>query len=301
MTDVQLAVDVEDAKDSDGPTISRVYPKGKFDLFAGDQAVLTGRYRAPGDAKITLSGKIGGEKQSFDFSGELARRSADDVNAFVAKLWATRRVGEIVDELDLKGHNDELQDELVKLATQHGILTPYTSFLADETDAPRGHAEVRRNVELQLGALDAANGDHSFKHREAKSAYQFAARPATAGAGGFGGGVGATTVAGDLVEAESLQRLSETGGHGVWFYCPKLDKQVVSANCMAVGRKTLFRRGEQWIDGAVTDDEHKSAHKIERFSREYFDLIERHGKHVAQYLAIDQPVCVKLDGEVYTW
>ena len=45
----------------------------------------------------------------------------------------------------------------------------------------------------------------------------------------------------------------------------------------------------------------KIGRKIERYSREYFDLIERHGKHVAQYLALDEPVVIKLGGETYEW
>ena len=53
--------------------------------------------------------------------------------AFIEKLWAVRRVGEILDQMDLNGKNDELVKELVELATRHGILTPYTSFMADET------------------------------------------------------------------------------------------------------------------------------------------------------------------------
>ena len=48
-----------------------------------------------------------------------------------------RRIGEIIDEIDLKGKNDELVKELVGLSTKHGILTPYTSFLADETATVR--------------------------------------------------------------------------------------------------------------------------------------------------------------------
>src|SRR3954464_723026 len=56
MTGVTLAVDVE--KDSTGaPAVSRLYPKGEFDLFAGDQVVLVGRYHAAGKAKIKLKGK----------------------------------------------------------------------------------------------------------------------------------------------------------------------------------------------------------------------------------------------------
>ena len=53
-----------------------------------------------------------------------------------------RRVGEIIDEIDLKGKNDELVKELVDLSTKHGILTPYTSFLADETlERPPSHGK----------------------------------------------------------------------------------------------------------------------------------------------------------------
>jgi Ca-activated chloride channel family protein len=300
MTDVELTVDVEDARQSDGPTVTRVYPKGEFDLFAGDQAVLVGRYRTPGDAKVKLKGCVSGEQQSFDFPAEFVEESDDDTNAFIAKLWATRRVGEIIDELDLKGRNEELVKELVDLATHHGILTPYTSFLADESSSVRDLSELRLGTEMELGQLDAAAGDGAFKQREAKRAYRYADRPATASSGGFGGGVGGA-VAGTPLAAESLERLSETGGRGVFYYDAETDKQTVSTSCIAVGRKTLFRRANLWVDSSVTEQELKSAKKIERFSREYFDLVERHGKHVAQYLAIEDPVCVKLDGQIYTW
>ncbi|HEX6963642.1 MAG TPA: VIT domain-containing protein [Lacipirellula sp.] len=296
MTDVELTIDVDDAKESDGPTVARVYPEGTFDLFAGDQFIMVGRYQTPGDSKITIAGEVNGEKHSFDFPAELVEESDDDAKAFVAKLWATRRVGEIIDEIDLKGRNEELVEELVALATEHGILTPYTSFLADETSETLDETELRRNVEQQLGALEAASGDYAFRQREGKSYYRMAARPA-AGAGGFGGALPADAAA----EPASLERIASTGGHGVWYYDAVQDKQVVTDALITVGRKTFFKRGQQWIDSSVTAAEQKSARRIERFSREYFDLIDRHGQHVAQYLAIEDQVCVKLDGQVYQW
>src|SRR4030095_9264003 len=91
-----------------------------------------GRYHGSGDAKIKLSGKVGDKDQTFEFPATLAKSTGDETYAFVEKLWATRRVGEIINELDLKGKNQELIDELVRLSTKHGILTPYTAFLADE-------------------------------------------------------------------------------------------------------------------------------------------------------------------------
>jgi len=303
MSDVELAVDVEDAKESDGPTVTRVYPKGEFDLFAGDQAVIVGRYGAPGDAKVKLSGSVGGKKQSFDFPAELVTESDDDTNSFIAKLWATRRVGEIIDELDLKGRNEELVKELVDLATQHGILTPYTSFLADENSPSRDIESRYSGAEVRLRALDAAEGQYGFRQREAKGAFQYARRPASASSrayGGEGGGLGGAAPS-EALAVEELTKLAETNGRGVMYYDAEQDKQVVADSVITVGRKTLFRKGERWVDSTVSDEEEKSARQIERYSREYFDLVTRHGKHVAQYLAIEEPMCVKLDGQVYAW
>src|SRR5690606_2457526 len=90
-------------------------------------------YRTPGTAKLVLTGQLQGEEKRYEFPVELVENSGSDRYQFIERLWATRRVGEIIDQLDLKGHNQELVDELVALSTRHGILTPYTAFLADET------------------------------------------------------------------------------------------------------------------------------------------------------------------------
>jgi len=198
---------VEGAANDAAAVVNRLYPNGPFDLFAGDQVVLVGRYRTAGAAKVTLRGAVGGQSQSFDFPAELVDHSDDDTNAFVAKLWATRRVGEIIDQLDLKGRNEELVNELVALATEHAILTPYTSFLADETSDVRAVAENRHRAMRDSLALDASSGEWGFNQRNAKLAYQSANQaPASGGystprlrsqsatpsarRGGYGGGYG---------------------------------------------------------------------------------------------------------------
>jgi Ca-activated chloride channel family protein len=307
MTDVELDIDVEGAKRADGPTVSRVYPGGSFDLFAGDQAVIVGRYRLPGAAKVTLSGNVHGDEESLDFPAELVATSDDDTNSFVAKLWATRRVGEIIDELDLKGRNEELIKELVDLATKHGILTPYTSFLADDTSAAGNVEELRRGAESRLSDLSLAEGELGVSQRAAKEYYRAAAAPATPASGGYGYGGAGLGAAADRARsldgyAESASdSLAATGGRGVLYYDVESQQQVVARNVIAVGRKTFFRRGDKWVDSAVSDDEAAKARKVERFTREYFDLAQRHGKHVAQYMSIDEPVVVKLGDEVYVW
>jgi Ca-activated chloride channel homolog len=304
MTDVELTLDVEDANESDGPVVTQLYPKGKFDLFAGDQAVIVGRYRVPGDAKATLRGKIAGDKKTFHFPAELVADSDDDANAFVAKLWATRRVGEIIDEIDLKGRNEELVKELVNLATKHGILTPYTSFLADENNQVRELSLLHDAATDSLSQLDATEGEQAFNSRYNKSSLQFAERPAALPAAASGPAVaeaGAAGGYGGRFGGESFQRTLETRGRGVVYYDALQDRQVVANTMINVGRKTFNRRGDRWIDSTLSEEQEKAAKPIERFSDEYFELVAKHGKHVAPYLALDEPVVIELDGEVYQW
>jgi len=298
MTDVQ----VEFVPDWKTPTIlgspvarARVYPKGPFDLFAGDQMVLVGRYMVQAKGKVRLIGSIGGKEQSLEFPAELVEKSDDDTNSFVAKLWATRRVGEIIDELDLKGRNEELVNELVALATEHGILTPYTSFFADDTNAPRDVALSRHRTLQQTESLSQISGRYGFNQRLAKQQYRSANAPAAASGG----------IADQSQSGESALGLRSAGGGyfggNVYYYDAAGDKDVAAANIRQIGRKTFFQRGERLVDSTVTEEDEKAATKIERYSREYFDLVERHGKHVAQYLALDEPVVIKLDGTTYTW
>jgi Ca-activated chloride channel family protein len=289
MTDITLTTFVEGEEWRGTTAINRGYPKGPFDLFAGDQVVVTGRTHWHGKAKITFRGSVGGKEQSFDFPAELVHKSEDDTNAFVAKLWATRRVGEIIDELDLKGKNDELITELVALATEHGILTPYTSFLADETSDVRAVTENLGRASVAADSLSVADGSFGFRQRELKLGLQMsrqapasAALPLDSAAmGGAGGG--------------------KFYHDNVEYYDAENDKQIAARNIRQIGRKTFFQRGEQWVDSTVTEEDEKNIHKLERYSREYFDLVERHGRHVSKYLALDEPITIKLDGVTYQW
>ncbi len=292
LTRVKLGIDVEGHTTAGGPAVTRLYPQGEVDLFAGDQLVLVGRYARGGDAKVSLTGELRGEKKTYAFPAELAESSGDDTNAFVAKLWATRRVGEIIDQIDLNGKNDELVNELVELATQHGIVTQYTSFLADETADPNAVASNRRLASDGVADLEAAEGRFGFAQRSAKLALRSAATPMAAGV--------------DMLsaEGEELMRNMADKPHNLgrqWFFDAKQGRTRSADNIMQLGRKTFFYRGDRWVDSSVDEAKEKTARKIERYSAAYFKLAEKHGKHVAQYLAIDAPGVVELGGEVYAW
>ncbi|HLA85369.1 MAG TPA: VIT domain-containing protein, partial [Thermoguttaceae bacterium] len=175
LTDVEVEFVFDQPQDKYVKPINRVYPSGRFDLFAGEQLVVVGRYKTPGAAKVILRGKVGEKREQFDFPAELTAKSTDDSQGFVEKLWAVRRVGEILDEMDLKGKNEELVKELVALATRHGILTPYTSFMADENTNINDLTRNAIRAGERLVELSATDGRHGVAQRTFKGSMQKAA------------------------------------------------------------------------------------------------------------------------------
>ncbi len=115
-----------------------LYPRTIPDLFKGGQVTLFGRYKgAGGAAAMTLTGTLQGRAQSIVHEGSFERGASDprDAGSFVPRLWATRKVGYLLDEIRARGEKPELRDEVVQLARRFGIMTPYTSYLVVE-DTP---------------------------------------------------------------------------------------------------------------------------------------------------------------------
>ncbi|MFQ5824741.1 MAG: VIT domain-containing protein [bacterium] len=111
------------------------FPKELPDLFKGSQLIEFGRYSNSGNTTITLSGDVNGTVQSFQHNTEFPAENLD--NEFIPRLWATRKVGYLLNEIRLNGETQELIDEIVALGKRYGIITPYTSFLILE-DNPSG-------------------------------------------------------------------------------------------------------------------------------------------------------------------
>jgi len=77
-----------------------------------------------------LKGKIGGKEKKLGYGEKLPDEEKD--NDFVEHIWATRKVGYLLDQIRLNGESQELKDEVIALARAYGIVTPYTSFLVVE-------------------------------------------------------------------------------------------------------------------------------------------------------------------------
>jgi len=143
--------------DFDEVYVEDTYPYPLPDLFAGTQLVLVGRYRQGGPATITLEGKVNDSPQAFVYEDVTFRsRGGDD---FIPRLWARRKIGYLLGQIRLHGESDEVIEEIVELSVRYGIVTPYTSFLVDETAdvlTERGReAVVEKEVEVQMTATPA--------------------------------------------------------------------------------------------------------------------------------------------------
>lgn len=280
--------------------ISRTYPRQLTDLFQGEQLVWVGRYKYGGAVKVTMTGAVGPENKVFSFPATLAEASFDESNGFVEKLWATRRIGEIIDELDLRGHNQELVDELVHLSMRHGIMTPYTSFLADENVRLADRVENNRLGLSRLSdGLSKVEGKPGVAQREFKGGLQAAdrARSAPAAAGAIGGGAsGGMPLSAKAVEAR--RRFNASSGRAAIAQDAEGEVEVLDA-VRNVGQKTFFFKNKQWQDSTVTAEQEKQAKRVVQFSDEYFELAAQHGGTLAKYLAFEEPLLVSLDGKAY--
>ena len=300
MTEVSVKIEVDELNIEEGPPINRTYPGDVHDLFQGEQLVMAGRYRQPGAAKVVISGRVGDRDESFEFGAELAKHSADESFAFVEKLWAMRRIGTIIDELDLNGSNEELISELVTLSTQHGILTQYTSYLADDTASIQELAAARAGERGALAKsvralrqLDEAGGVSGFAQRAEKSRLRNAELPSN-------------SAPSRSIDGQALDRASAAGGENYFFDAD--DSLVVADAVQSVGKETLYRRGNVWIAANAAEEDleqaerDKKVQRIKRFSDEYFILVAANSLSENQLLSRQQTgeeLIVKLRGQLY--
>jgi len=275
MTDVAVRFEFDEVRSEEGDPVNRMYPEGPRDLFQGEQLVLVGRHKKFGPAKVTITGSVGDKRQKYDFPVELADESNDQSYAFVAKLWAMRRIGEIIDQLDLHGKNDELITELVTLSTKHGILTPYTSFLADDQAAPGDLAKAQFGAMRAAGLLrrlEEADGIAGFSQRDMKKG---------------------------LLEAERAPSESAAAGEkaGARFRDIDSDKELVAEAVRTVAGRTLYRRGNVWYEYDVAklkpEELAEKVKVIKRFSEEYFRLV-REASPAARGVLSSQPADAEL-------
>jgi Ca-activated chloride channel family protein len=126
------------------------YPKELSDIFFGGQLILLGRYEKEGEATITLTGMVGDRERLFLYSCSFPERKK---NPFLPRLWATRKIGYLLDQIRLYGEDEELVEEIKALSKRYGIMTPYTSFLVTEDEPEEMMRERFMMLQKEVGRM----------------------------------------------------------------------------------------------------------------------------------------------------
>ncbi len=298
-----------------GVDINRTYPRDLPDLFEGGQLVVAGRYRQAGRTTIRISGRVAEERRTFEFPAELAGSSRGSTHDYVERLWAVRRVGDLIDQIDLNGPNRELIDELVNLSRHYGLLTPYTAFLADENVPLHAGLQNQARTRMALESLRQESGRMGVVQRRDKQAYMQADRPGMGQSmsGSFPtqrqmmGGMGASM-------ARKSIGVGQSGLGGAAATVPvQANASAPMANASQeqgsvakprervkqIGAKTFFFKGGRWVDSIITAEEEAKARKIVQFTDAYFRLARMQEAEENIYLSQDEPILVKLADQVY--
>ncbi|MCA9562840.1 MAG: VWA domain-containing protein, partial [Myxococcales bacterium] len=163
LTDVSLTIAGVEAYDT--------FPRELPDLFAGQQVVVAGRFRGPGSADVHLNGRIQAESAAYDYSEDFVTNGeASKEHDYIPQLWATRKIGFLINEIRLNGETTELRDEVRNLGVQYGLVTPYTSYLAvdDSEFQPRPDVAIPiREEPMGMRGGWGANSEGAFSGRSA--------------------------------------------------------------------------------------------------------------------------------------
>jgi Ca-activated chloride channel family protein len=80
-----------------GIEISHMYPQELPDLFQGSQLIILGKFEGQGNSNVILSGLAENDKKTYEYQVNFFREK--DKNTFVPLLWATRRIGYLIDQI----------------------------------------------------------------------------------------------------------------------------------------------------------------------------------------------------------
>ena len=248
-----------------------LYPARLPDLFKGSQLLIVGRYEGGGDKILRLTGNAGAKPVNLEFEATFADKQAD--NPFIPRVWATRHIGKLLDEIRLHGDNKELKDEIVRLALKYGIVTPYTSYLVLEDEGRPG-----RPVPMaQRGAFDLNR--------------------AMPGAGGPGGPAGMPGMPGGMAPADAKASLGMATGAGAVNAAQAIgalkryEQAPEAGRTRAVGEKTFYFDGAWYTDSAF--DDKLPLVKVQAFSEAYFALCKA-SPLLAKYLAVGEKVRLRV-------
>lgn len=258
---------------SNGIKTFQTYPRNLPDLFKGSRITIFGRYSGSGNSGIKLAGTIKDERRSFTLRADFS--SDNEEYNFIPPLWASRRIGYLLDQIRLNGEDKELVDEITQLAREHGIVTPYTSYLIMEDEEIRIRRnelvddfqtlppapELRREVEGDFDAMKQKSGKRSVTASEEVQGLNYA---------------------GNIAETKQ--------GSGRMIYKDSEGNEInLTQKVKNVQGRAVYQSGKFWVDSELQNQKVKNQKRIQFNSDEYFKLL-KNKPETSQFLALGKNV-----------
>jgi Ca-activated chloride channel homolog len=221
---------------------------------------------------------VNGETRTFVYDDLLFSQVAGG-QPFIARLWATRRIADLLNTIRIQGENPELIDSIVSLSVRYGIITPYTSFLIEEDDilTQQGREEALAQADDTIVQMAGETTGSGAVGRAADLADMEAASV-----------MPAPTMAAVTQEAPMDGAESDAN-----FSFPEPEANAITT----IGDKTFIQLNSVWTDTLFQPDT-MTSQKVEFLSDEYFALLEQYPQ-LAEYFALGEKVIVVIDDTAY--
>ena len=281
--------------------VRELLPVQLNDLFEGDQLVLLGQYQSGEPLHFRLTGNYLGTPRTFDLKFDLSK--ATTRNAFVPRLWASRKIARLIEIISEAGADNtavsgrggissavalnarglrpstdsaaamadpklkELVDEIIRLSTEYGILTEYTAFLA--TDGTDFSNAALLNDQARQSLINNAQNVRS--------------------------GMGGVSQASNNTSQKGQSNMNRSN-----YFLTQNMERVEITTVQQISDRTFFRRNNRWIDSSVlpTEKTTKPDRIIEFGTPEFYQLVDQLVTEGRQgILALSGEMLLVIDGK----
>lgn len=277
--------------------VRELLPGELSDLFEGDQLVVLGQYQTEDPLHFRLSGNYLGAARTFDLKFDLSK--ATTRNAFVPRLWASRKIARLVELITEAGSENttahpgrlsssaayntssmrtasshvvqdpkmkELVDEILRLSTEYGILTEYTAFLA--TDGTDFNNLESLNTRARESLVNNAQSVRS--------------------------GMGSVSQASN----NTMQKLQVNSNRSNSYLSQNMERVEITT-VQQITDRTFFKRNNRWVDSSALKNETAKPDQVIEFGTpEFYRLVDRLVRDGREgILALSGELLVVIDGK----
>ena len=272
----------------EGIKTGEIYPRPDNlpDIFNGSQLILVGRYTGGSqNVRMTLTGEANGKPQTYHLEASFPAVDTDSV--FLPRLWASRKIGYLMDEVRLRPDDDskkEMVDQIISLSKEFSILTPYTAlFVPEPIDGVTPPVLLGRLTTPGLSA-GGFGGGGIYRESEALDTYALSTS---------GPRTGEKAV--NTSQAARAQRQQSVSGNAAYIAAQagrdRNRSEILSRQMQTVNSRAFYQNAGIWQDATYDAKKQKEIVKIKLYSDAYFALTRRNADF-ARWASLGENVLV---------